>query len=167
MLITVKEVGQVETATKGKNTWYSFPVKYKNDRGSELTKKFVSFDPIWSEAKLIEVGKSYEVKIEKDGSNWAWRSIKETEPPKEPASSSGTPRAGGSSWETKEEREKRQINIMRQSSVSYAIEFYKLHPASTPSIEEVFEKANEIFGYVTGDRGSVIQNNTEEIGDVE
>jgi hypothetical protein len=158
MQITVTEIGEAEKSTKGKNSWYTLPVKYTNDRGQEGGKKFVSFEKVWPEAKTLEVGKTYDVKVTKEGSNWVWQSINEIQGGATPSGGTSRPaplsNSAGRDWETKEERAIRQKMIVAQSCLGYALEFHKLHEEK-PSREELLDTAQFFADHVLG-------NNTPE-----
>lgn len=147
MQVTVLEIGSVTEEKKGRNSWYTLPVKYRDDRGGEKEKKFKSFDKLWPQIKEMEVGKTYDVQVKKEGDFWNWVNISEVQGGG--TSSSGTsPRNNGVSvnrdWETKEERAIRQKLITSQSSVTAAIEIFKLLEEKPGSVEEIFDLAKRV-----------------------
>lgn len=68
---------------------------------------------------------------------------------KQAAKSGGNP-TPRSTYETPEERALRQVLIVRQSSVSSAIEFFKLNTKKVPAVQEVVEVAKFFEQYVFG-----------------
>jgi hypothetical protein len=70
------------------------------------------------------IGQTVEVESVKDGDYWNWKSVSTTESAgTSGAVSSPTPatRVTGSNYETREERAKRQVLIVKQSSLSAAV----------------------------------------------
>lgn len=94
------------------------------------------------------------VTLQKNGNYWNWTSIESPEKGNQSVETkSPIPQTGkvvGSNWETSEERARRQVYIVRQSSVSSAIELLK---AQSPkgvdaTIDKVLEIAKEIEAHV-------------------
>lgn len=74
-----------------------------------------------------------------------------------PTRSSGNTGGGstaGRDWETADERAKKQIYIVRQSSVSNAIELLSVGQKAPPAVEDVIKVAKEFEEYVFGDSNS-------------
>ena len=154
MIITVKEIGQVSEEKKGTRSWYTLPVKYQDDRGGEKEKKFKSFDALWPQVKKIVVGKSYDVSLKKDGDYWVWTDLKEV------AGGGGSPQRAsavstGRDFESKEERALRQRLIVNQSSLTTAIEMFKVLGTTPNSVEEIYDLASNV-------RDWVFENNSQQ-----
>jgi len=153
MIITITEIGKAEHQSKGKNVWSELPIKYDSDKKSDNSRKITSFSAIWEKAKSFEVGKSYEVTLKKnDKGYWDWVDAKESDgTPKTKPYSGGS----GTNWAEKNvlDRERfefdkaKQPLIVRQSSVSSAVEYFKLH-GNAPTPEQVIEVAKVFEEYV-------------------
>jgi hypothetical protein len=70
-------------------------------------------------------------------------------------------RVTGSNYETPEERAKRQVLIVRQSSIGTAVEALKLTGRVPEKIEEIFDLAKEIEKYVWKDFSKVAKKYLE------
>jgi hypothetical protein len=68
-----------------------------------------------------------------------------------PASTSATP-SPKSTYETPEERAKKQIYIVRQSSLSNAIDLLSVGSKTRPDVKEVIAVASEFEAFVFGDK---------------
>lgn len=101
---------------------------------------------------LFQVGALLDIQMAKemgrDGKEyWQWLSAKKADGPLETAATkAGTP-APRSTYETPEERAKRQEYIIRQSSLSNAISLLKTDKI-IPSVGEVFSVADQFVDYV-------------------
>jgi hypothetical protein len=141
MLITVTNVSPAETKSRGKNTWQEVTVNYKAG-GKDMSYKLMSFSPLFKRVREIQVGQNLEVKLEKDAKNyWQWTDFS--------VSGSGAPATGATSgkasFESKEERDLRQLYIMRQSSLAQAVAY---HEQNSVTAEEVCETADIFLKWV-------------------
>lgn len=89
-----------------------------------------------------------------DAGYWQWIGVGEGEDAPTPTKSGGSTASAGnaapkSNWETAEERAKRQIYIIRQSSLATAVEMLKTDKKS-PSVAEVLDVAKVFEQYVFG-----------------
>lgn len=153
MLITINSVN-FEKHDKG---YMIANVNYLKD-GSAETRQIRSFAAPNVYATL-EGYKNFPVDVnvivKKEGKYWNWKDI---ESPQQKEGNIGNanpvrPATGkvlGSNYETPEERAKKQVYIVRQSSISAAIELLKAkNPKGVEaSIEEVIEVARKFEAYV-------------------
>jgi len=138
-------VGPVKNQ-KGKNTWNVFEVAYKKE-GKIEGKKIVDFNNpnVFEAVGKAKQGEVYTVTAEKINGFWQWtnferassgvteassastpspvESSKGTETSQRASSGSGPGRVTGSNYETSEERARKQRFIIRQSSISNAIQY--------------------------------------------
>ena len=151
MLITINAVN-FEKADKG---YMIATVKYLKD-GAEESKKIMSFAAPNVYA-LLEGMKAFPVDAnviqKKEGKYWNWKDIEIGGKSNDGPSTTASKPAGkvvGSNYETSDERAKRQVYIIRQSSASTAVEFLKAkHPKGFEgTIEDVIEEAKKIEAYV-------------------
>ena len=120
------EIIKVDTENKGK--YQCATVAYKSADGKIEGKKVMSFGPSKDVFKVVaqsQPGDCFDVKSEKVGDFWNWtgivssgKSLPETVGSTTTRAASVTPR---STYETPEERAKKQVYIVRQSSISNAI----------------------------------------------
>lgn len=150
MLINIVDVGAPNThAAKNGRSYQSIEVTYKNDQGQTQSKKLMSFSnpTVFNHIRDLNKGDALNVTTEKDANGyWQWTGIGGDNAVSE--TKQATPATGGrvtgSNYETKEERAARQILIVRQSSLSSAVE---LLGAGT-SIEDVIATAKQFEAYV-------------------
>lgn len=151
MLINIVDVGAPNThAAKNGRSYQSIEVTYKNDQGQVANKKLMSFSnpSVFNHIKDLSKGASLNVTTTKDANGyWQWTGIggDETAPTSETKPATGG-RVTGSNYETKEERAARQILIVRQSSLSSAVDL--LGPGK--SVEDVIATAKQFEEYVFG-----------------
>jgi len=148
MQIQVVSVSKPEWKEKGpKSKWQELTMTYSAG-GKTSAKKFLSFDPIFNKIKEMEEGEQYDVTMEKEGEYWKWKEVV-----KLGAGSSGSapeaPKqvARPSTYETPEERAQKQLYIIRQSAINYALDYSKAVKA-LKSKEEVTELAQYFISFV-------------------
>lgn len=150
MLIQVQDVTN-EFVQKGKNGYNKLTVVYTAN-GKNSTKMLMSFTnpAVFSTMKDATSGSSWEVEVKKNGEYWDWVAVKPAgaEPPKAAAPTAG--RITGSNYETPEERKARQLYIIKQSSISNAIE--TLSPGSKTALnpDDVIALAQRYVDWVYG-----------------
>jgi hypothetical protein len=120
----------VETG-KNQKTYKSAEVNYKNlYDGKVSSKKLLQFDGAFKVLSEGKEGQHFVVTPEKnDKGFWNWTSAIETgeNVAKEATNVAKTTTVPRSTYETPDERARRQVYIVRQSSLSNAIEFFKLN----------------------------------------
>ena len=162
MQIHVIDVGQPTTHTaKTGRSYQSLEITYKNAQGQAQSKKLMSFanPDVFKTAQDWSKGDVIEVATQKDAKGyWQWTGVgadavasAEASSPV-PATKTAT-RVTGSNYETKEERAARQIMIVRQSSISSAINALKEDGGVALTSSKVIKLAKEFESYVL-DKGS-------------
>jgi hypothetical protein len=151
MLINIVDVGAPNThAAKNGRSYQSIEVTYKNDQGQVANKKLMSFSnpTVFNHIKGLGKGDQINVRTEKDAAGyWQWTGIggdNEVAETKPAAQASTGGRVTGSNYETKEERAARQVYIIRQSSLSTAVELL----GQGKSVDEVINVAKQFENYV-------------------
>jgi hypothetical protein len=159
MQITVIDVGAPNThAAKNGRTYQSLEVTYKNEQGQAQSKKLMSFSnpQVFKAAQTWEKGTQVNVSTEKDANGyWQWTGLggDTVVADNKPAATGGnSTRVTGSNYETKEERAARQVYIIRQSSISSAIDLLK---DSKPTVEGVLEVAKQFEDYIFAQKTGV------------
>ena len=153
MQITVIDVGAPNThAAKNGRTYQSLEVTYKNDQGQAQSKKLMSFanPQVFKAAQEWIKGSVVTVTTEKDANGyWQWIGLGGGDSIVAESKSTNTgnaTRVTGSNYETKEERAARQILIVRQSSLSSAVELL----GTGKSVADVISIAKQFEAYVFG-----------------
>lgn len=153
MNITILSVSAPVATVNGTKKYSTIEVAYKGEDGKVAGKKIVSFaqPAVYNILVDAKSGEVYSVVSEKVNDYWTWTSVKKGS---ESPSTSTTNTVGRSlntspksTYETPEERAKKQVYIVRQSSLSNAIEYSKSIKALKTK-EEVVELAKFFEGYV-------------------
>ena len=141
-----KDYDLVEVTYKNKTFQDKVEVKKHNQYGNK---------DVFNALKKAESGEVYTVSREKDAKGyWQWVGITEGEDAQPAASQTpskgiaATP-APKSTYETPEERAKKQVYIVRQSSITAAITILKTDKKN-PTVDEVLEVAKKFENYVFG-----------------
>jgi hypothetical protein len=150
MQITVIDVTENTKKTESGRTFQQLEVAYKNEQGLPQLKKLISFSnpnvfkaaKEWLKGDVVNVTT---VKNEKTG-YWDWVGLEGDGIVAEskPASTASGARVTGSNYETKEERAARQVFIIRQSSLSTAVELL----GQGKSVTDVIATAKQFEAYV-------------------
>lgn len=157
--IAVIDVEHADVPTKsGKGTYGQLTVTYKNERDGKIDgKKLFSFSnkDVYERLKVAGKGDRFAVTSAKNEKGfWEWVDIAtQTGAPSAvatsaPAATSATGR-GGPQYETADERAKRQVYIIKQSSIASAVELLKDKGAGP---EDVIKCAQVFVDYVLGER---------------
>lgn len=147
MQITVIDVSENTKKSESGRTFQQLEVAYKNDQGVPQLKKLIAFSNpnMYKLAKTWVKGDTINVTTVKDAKGyWQWTGIEgenQVTTENKPAS---TTRVTGSNYETKEERAARQVYIIRQSSLSTAVELL----GQGSKVEDVIATAKEFEAYV-------------------
>lgn len=132
-------------------------VAYKDLKDGKVNgKKIMSFvaKNVFDAIKVAQPNSIYDVTIEKETSQkdgkdyWQWKAVT----PSSGATPSAPPASGGttsprSTYETAEERERKQNYIIRQSSLTNAIAALKTEK-NIPTKEEIFTLAEDMVSFV-------------------
>jgi hypothetical protein len=146
-----------KTSKAGK-PYQSAEVAYKNlDSGKVEAKNITQYSEVFKTVADVQAGQTLDVKQAKnDNGFWEWTSVERlvgnqvstSEAPSRSASANPAPR---SNYETPEERAIKQVYIVKQSSISNALEFLKHnYPKTTFSGEQVLEVAQKFTDFVFG-----------------
>lgn len=153
MLINIVDVGTPSTkASSTGRSYQEIDVTYKTENGQVSNKKIMSFSnpSVFNHLKDLTKGEVVNVTTVKNVKGyWDWTGIgNEGDAPAATQSKPATAQAGGrvtgSNYETKEERAARQILIVRQSSLSSAVELL----GAGKSVEDVIAIAKQFEAYV-------------------
>lgn len=173
--IEIINVGQAKhVPVPGKAGYYTIEVAYK-DNGKVGGRKFVSFkEPqVFEALKELQTGDTVQIAMEKEAGTdgreyWVWKEVTKVESSSEQASSpapqaaqatpiatptsTGTKAGGkvlGSNYETPEERARKQVFIVRQSSVDQARQYLNtLIGENNATLEDILEVATKIEEHI-------------------
>jgi len=153
MLINIVDVGTPSTkASSNGRSYQEIEITYKTENGQVANKKLMSFSNplVFNHIKGLAKGEVVNVTTVKNAKGfWDWTGIgNEGDAPVATQSKPATAQAGGrvtgSNYETKEERAARQVFIIRQSSLSTAVELL----GQGKSVDEVIATAKQFEAYV-------------------
>lgn len=160
MIIKIIDVDQQSAKSKTGKPYDFLEVSFKNMTFQEKaeTKKVFPFGSkeVFDTLKRATKGQVYSILREKDDAGyWQWIGIQEGEVQME-VTEKGQPAkavAGGvptkSTFETPDERAKKQVYIIKQSSIGYAIETLKTDKKN-PTVDEVLTTAQLYVDWVMG-----------------
>ena len=132
MIVTLIDVGQPQSVKTQRGSYQVLEVSYRNDQGQIQGKKIVSFanPQVFKDLQTFQKDDKLDVAATKDDNGyWQWQSVKKSDGTggTTVATNSSSTRVTGSNYETADERAKRQRYIVRQSSLSNAIETLALN----------------------------------------
>ena len=158
MNITILSV-DIKTTPTAKGSYQTADVAYKNNsfQGKVEGKKVMSFGATAKSFGVLataQSGESYEVEIIKNDKGYNdWVSmVKAQAGAASPATtaSKATTASPRSTYETPEERAQRQVLIVRQSSLSAAVNMLLAGAKSPPTVDTVISVAKQFEAYVFG-----------------
>ena len=145
MLIKIVEVN-IETQ-KGKTPWSKAAVVHMVN-GQQRTQNVMSFTnpKVFQTVKEMQPGEEYDVTVIKNDKGYnEWSSITKSTGDAAPANKAAGSTTVRSTYETPEERKLRQLYIIRQSSISNAIELYtKVNVRTDLTLREHTEYITEL-----------------------
>lgn len=160
MNIEVLKVEKIQSFTSTNKPYDKLEVAYKNGEGKIASKTLMPFGDgkeVYNTMSRATPGSYFSVEQVKNAKGyWDWTSVarQDAAPPvAKTQAGAQISAANGSSnsrgFETPEERANKQVYIVRQSSISNAIEMLK---STNPSVEQVLQVAKEFEDYVFGNR---------------
>lgn len=155
MIITIINVGAPQ-AVPGKK-YSTIEVAYKDEQGRVQGRKLMSFSAptVFNTVKNLVSGDKADVTLTKEGEYWNWTNIRKLEEGEAaPVATSAAPsktesfaQSSTNRYETAEERAARQRLIVRQSSLSNAIDVLSVG-AKAVKKEDVLTLAEEFTAWV-------------------
>ncbi len=141
--------------TRAPKGYWVAELAYKTDDGKTKGMKVLDFvqKDVFAILKETKVGDVLEANFEQNAKGfWQFKDIKntgttgDTSVPATPASSPS--KSSGGNWETSVERAARQVMIVRQSSLSNAIEYLNLAGLKKVTEDDVIKSAKIFEAYV-------------------
>ena len=159
MNITILSI-DIKTVPTAKGSYQVADVAYKNNssQGKVEGKKVMSFGAAAGSFKALasaSSGETYEVAIVKNDKGYNdWVSMEKASVSEAAAPAASAPAKAAapvrSTYETPEERERRQVLIVRQSSLSSAVNLLSVGAKVVPTTAAVLAVAKEFENYVFG-----------------
>lgn len=169
--ITIREVS-VDEVKKGRNSYFKASVVYTDEKGENRTKPIMSFanPAVFAQVKDAKAGEKYVVKVVKDGEYYNWASLVKVEGDIVPTKPVAGGKVLGSTYETADERKVKQLYIIKQSSISNAIEFvkYSQRDGVEPyTVGDILDIAQEFvdFVYSTDEAVEAVDRGNEGISE--
>ena len=169
MNITILSVTDNKVPTKKPGQFYNqLEVAYKdNSSGKVAGKKVMSFgagQPAYKVLRTAQPNDVFEITNRQDGEYWNWVEAVPASADAAPvASTSKTTVSPKSTYETAEERAKRQVLIVRQSSLSNAVAFTEGSKSKT--VEDVLSLAQTFTDFVFEEAAPTQQSSLMDIPD--
>lgn len=161
MLIQINDV-----SVGAVKTYQVATVSYQREGKDEVKKVFsfgISGDCFKQLAGLKSFPVNVNVQLVKEKGYWNWKAIEVSGDTNAATPSTATAlrtgstgRVTGSNYETPEERARRQVYIIRQSSISSAIELVGIQAKAKPDVSDIIEIAKEFEAYVMESGSSLL-----------
>lgn len=150
-----------EKVDKGKSGYYKMTVNY-SAKGESKSKNIMSFanPTAYDTIKKLNEGDLIDVEFVKDDKYYNWASVKKAEGNDSPKNVDApkTAPAARSTYETPEERAKKQVYIIKQSCLAQAAAYSANRTDGYPSIKEHLEIAQQFVDWVLDDGGTQTQD---------
>jgi hypothetical protein len=170
-----------ETKPTAKGSYQQLEIAYKDlsNQGKVSSKKIMSFTDkkVFDTLAIAKPTAVFDVSMAKnDKGYWDWKEVKRGEIPATNVDSrstmatvsSATSTTTRNGWETPEERAKKQVYIIRQSSLSTAVQILAAGRKGEIKIEEVLSVASQLEDFVFGTKtDSVVAKDVGSIEDLE
>lgn len=159
MILTI-EVLNIASETKQSASgkpYVMLDVAFKNLQSGKIEgKKLVPFgdsEVVYKVFKDAKAGNTFEVELVKGEKYWNWTSAKQAVPSNVQAATGGngvskSVTIGKSTYETPEERAKKQVYIVKQSSIGSALELLSIAAKTPPSTQQVIDVAQVFTDWV-------------------
>ena len=171
--VTIIAVTKSDAMSKTGKAYVAAEVTYKNNsfQGKVESFKINSYSNVWKQVVEMQQGQSFTISREKENGFNVWTKIvPSTASPGTAPVATATPevRVAKSTYETAEERARKQVYIVKQSSISAAIELLSVGAKVPPSTDLVLKHAQEFVDFVFEDNKpaklSLIDMPNDEVG---
>lgn len=157
MKISIISIDVTTKQSKAGKPYQNAEVIYKNlDSGKVENKNVNQYQGVFKKVAESGAGQVFSITSEKnDGGFWEWKTFERSTADATPATNTPTPVAtskAGGTWETPEERAKKQVYIVKQSSLSNALSTLSMGAKTTPTKEAVIELAQFYTDWVFADK---------------
>ena len=157
MQISVINVAN-QTVPTSKGSYQALEVTFKDNTGKVASKKIMSF--VKESKKAFDVlatannGDVFDIQMQKDAQDkyWVWTDARkgsaQATQGQAASAAPATNTVSKGNWETPEERAKKQVYIIRQSSLSTATNVLLVGAKAPPKVDEIFALAKRFEDYV-------------------
>lgn len=162
--ISIIAVEKATATSKAGKPYQLVELSYKNLQSGKVEgSKINQYSNIYSIASQAQVGEAYSVTKEKVGEFWNWTGLSKTDAaaataaaPASTGNVAATSAAVRSNYETPEERAKKQVYIVKQSSLAQATALAvggntTVYSGKKPSLEDILAVAQVMSDFVFGD----------------
>jgi len=153
-----------EKVPTAKGSYQKMTVVYKTDRDETKTKTVMSFSnpAVYDAIKKLNAGDSVEVAYVEGDKFYNWASVKAvtgSSPVVDQKMASNTP-ARNSTYETPEERAKKQVYIIKQSCLAQAVASYG-SPTGPEDIPKILARADQMVEWVLDDGKDIFKESND------
>lgn len=155
MKLSIISVNVTSKTSKAGKPFQNAEVIYKNlDSNKVENKNITQYSTVFKAVADAQSGQVFDAKAEKDDAGfWQWTQfVRQTGEAAQAAvanTAAAAPAKGGT-WETPEERAKKQTYIIKQSSISSAIAMLTPGAKASLSVEQVVAVAQQLTDFVLG-----------------
>src|SRR5574343_1482493 len=152
MKIQVLDVKTSQKTSAAGKPYQNVEIAYKNlDQGKVESKNITQYSKVFKDVANASATMFYDVSTSKDDKGyWQWDSFTTTSPVAATEAPKSFP-APKSNYETPEERAKRQVFIVKQSSLTAALKFAELNKEK-PTVEGILALAQELTDWVISEK---------------
>lgn len=147
MRITLNRVSNARKDGK----WFKIDIEYTREGGKPSKRTLVA---VGDTKKVIEAfredgaeGCDFEVKIEKDGEFYNWVGVEKMDKSAAPAA---TAYKGKSTYETPEERARKNVSIARQNALTNAVNYFSAKDGKA-TVDQILSVATEFAAFTLGE----------------
>lgn len=158
MKLSIITVNTTTKTTANGKPYQVAEVVYKNLESNKVeNKNITSYSKVFKGVSEAAAGQVFLVKSEKDDKGyWQWVSFdRQMGEAAEVKTSAAVPAKTGGNWETSEERAKKQVYIVKQSSLSNAIALLSVGAKTPPNVDQVLLVAQQFTDWVFADKAAV------------
>lgn len=172
--INVIAVDKATATSKAGKPYQLVEVSYKNQTSGKVeSTKINQYSDLFSKAAGMQVGDNYEITKEKVGEFWNWTAVVQLAPGSPATASTATSNSGTASaprtstYETPEERAKKQVYIIKQSSLAQAIASLSVGAKVPPSRTTILEEAQAYVDWVMGEKKTSVLDMPSDFDDIQ
>jgi hypothetical protein len=175
MNITILSVQVSTKPGKTGKPYQTAEVVFKNmDSNKVESKNITQYSKVFKQAAEAQPSQSYTVTTEKDEAGyWQWITMDrvvegfQAQAPSAAPSIKNVVQAPKSTYETPEERAKKQVYIVKQSSLGSAIELLTVGAKTPPNADDVIKLAQKFTDWVFAEKSLIEMPNDPPFDDVE
>ncbi len=171
---TIVAVDAKSAVSKAGKSYQLVDIAYKNNtfQGKIESQKINQYSPIFKQAAAMQAGQTYDIEKEKDASGYyQWNTITQGVPgsvvSQPQVSTNPVANKVSTNYETKEERARKQVLIVKQSSLAQAIAACSIGAKTPPSRQTILEEAQAYTDWVFEDKPLSMDDLTKLPNDID